>query len=128
MFLGSLEYNYCYKYDYINFARANKITKQIKSAVSTEKFTMHFWIFAYPYVNGNFKGIKMEWTQHETISVVPDSTYSKYYFECTVPSSNTDEKFSHQIPINLGEWNFLHCAIDTENNYFCPIFFKLPHI
>ena len=22
------------------------------------------------------------------------------------------------MPINLGEWNFLHCAIDTENNYF----------
>jgi hypothetical protein len=120
MFLGSLEFNYCYKNDYINFARAEEINlDRIKSADSTKKFTMHFWIFAYPYVNGNFKGIKMEWTEHETISVVPDSTYSKYYFECTVPSTtNSDGKFSHQMPINLGEWNFLHCAIDTKNNYF----------
>ena len=119
MFLGSIEYNYCYNYDYINFARAKEIKIQsIQSAQSTKKFTMHFWIFVYPYVNGNnFEGIEVEWTYHQTISIIHDSSYTKYYFKCKVPSSSSID-FSYQMPINLGEWNFLHCAIDAENNYF----------
>ena len=117
MFFGSLEFNFCYQYDYTNFARAKEITQSVGSASSTKKFTMHFWVFVYPYVNGsNFKGIQMEWTYHQTISIIHDSSYTKFYFECKVPS--IDGTFSYQMLINLGEWNFLHCAIDAENNYF----------
>ena len=104
LFLGNVSNHYCKKFDYTNFAKATEITTTVP--VSTDKFTLHFWAFAYSYVDKVFEGFEIEWQNHVTVKVYLDST-RRYNFNCVINGNPTDKL----IDFNMNTWNFLHCAV-----------------
>ena len=76
------------------------------------KFTLHFWVFAYSYVDNYFDGFKMTWTNYVGIEVYKDSN-KKYHFACSVDGVKFEKKI---IDFNMNKWNFLHCAIDYDTH------------
>ena len=108
IFLGNLTDHFCKKLDYINFATLNEIgisTPLTKSA--GKQFTLHFWVFAYSYIENVFKGLEVEWQGYTTVQVKLDST-QKYYFKCLVNGNTVDKS----LDFYMNQWNFLHCAVD----------------
>ncbi len=119
LFIGTWKSFYCKKYDYVNFAKTNDIIiNDILTASSTKKFTMHFWVYAYNYVDNVFNGFSIEWVGHNIISV--EKTISNdYKFKCTIPTK------SEFLDFEMKKWNFLHCAIDyNENNFYINTYDK----
>ena len=66
LFLGNVSNHYCKKFDYVNFAKAeDQYINNIPG--SGDKFTLHFWAFAYSYVDKVFEGFEIEWKNHVTV-------------------------------------------------------------
>ena len=110
VFLGNVSSHYCEKFKYINFAKAEKI--EIDVPGPGRGFTLHFWVFAYSYVNKVFKGIKVDWQTFVAIEVGLDSS-GKYYFTCLI--NNKPQK--RYVDFKMNEWNFLHCSVDYDDHY-----------
>ena len=119
LFIGTWKYFYCKKYDYVNFAKINDIIiNDISTASLTKKFTMHFWVYAYNYVDNVFNGFSIEWLGHNIISV-EKTTLNEYKFKCSIPTK------SEYLDFEMKKWNFLHCAIDyNENNFYINTYEK----
>ena len=109
LFLGNVSNHYCNRFKYINFAKGNAEKKNLTNY--TSKFTLHFWVFAYSYVENVFQGLEVEWKNHVTNRVYLDST-KKYYFDCII----NGESGGRLIDFNMNKWNFLHCALDYDSN------------
>lgn len=105
IFLGNVSYHFCRDLKFINFAKMKKAIVPLNKT-GGKKFTLHFWIFAYSYVDKVFEGFRVEWTGHTTVEIKIDST-SKYFFTCYINGDETNE----YVEFNMNEWNFLHCAI-----------------
>ena len=108
LFLGNVSDHFCKKFNYINFAKANSINIPITLTEIPKKYSLHFWVFAYSYIENVFKGLQVEWKDFTTVKVSIDST-NKYTFICQVPSDETNP-----IDFKMNEWNFLHCAVDYD--------------
>ena len=126
LFLGNVSNHFCKKFDYINFAKANEIEVNVKG--SGKQFTLHFWVFAYSYIDKVFGGLEVEWVGHTTVKVYLDST-RRYNFNCLVNGNPT----SKLIDFNMNTWNFLHCAVSYPNTLYITteensyeIFFNVP--
>ena len=78
-----------------------------------EKFTLHFWVFAYSYVDKVFGGFRVDWKGHTTVEIKIDSS-SKYYFTCYI----NDVAQNKYVEFNMNEWNFLHCAVNYKDSKF----------
>jgi hypothetical protein len=72
IFLGDISDHYCKRLEYVNFARAQDTTVPVKKGGT--KFTLHFWVFAYSYIDKVFEGLSIEWKDHVTVEVYLDST------------------------------------------------------
>ena len=112
---------YCRTLDYINFAKAKKITiENVRTAKETKKFTLQFWIYFYNYQTGNFKGSTFNWKGHNKITVFNNN--NKYYTKCEtytvddVVKTLTSEK--DEIQINDLKWNFISCSVNYEERVF----------
>ena len=113
LFLGNYSLFYCNNSNFINFAGANDITiNNVKTAHLTLKYTMNFWVYANNYVDKQFGGINLTWTGHlnMTVNLADDGLY---YFKCS-----SQMKVDLNLTFHVGQWNFLHCAIDYPNSYF----------
>ena len=104
LFLGNVSNHFCRKFKYTNFAKAQK--KEVNVPGSGDKFTLHFWAFAYSYVDKVFEGFEIEWKNHVTVKVYLDST-RRYNFNCVINGDAT----SKLIDFNMNTWNFVHCAV-----------------
>ena len=112
IFLGNVSYHYCKQLQYRNFAKIKD--KEVTGiSVGGSKFTLHFWVFAYSYVNKAFQGISMEWKNHATIKVGLDSS-GKYFFTCLIDGTETNK----YVDFVMNEWNFLHCAVNYDDSKF----------
>ena len=114
IFLGNVSNHYCKDFIYINFAKAEDIRiPNIKPG--GRQFTLHFWVFAYSYIDKVFRGINVEWKRFVTIEVRLDSTGS-YYFTCLRNGKETGKS----LPFVLNEWVFLHCSFNTITTKSMP--------
>ena len=112
IFLGNVSSHYCKNFTYINFAKAEDIV--IEGLPGGGKtFTLHFWVFAYSYLNKVFKGISVEWKDFVTIKVGLDSS-GNYYFTCIIGDIETKK----YLEFKMNEWNFLHCSVDYGDSKF----------
>ena len=123
-FLGKWNDFYCKKYDFINFAKIQGINDEknneyttytidnISTAKITEKFTMHFWVYANDYIDGIFEGFSIEWKGHNIIKVEKQIT-GDYLFKCEI-----DTKKDLSIEFEMNKWNFLHCAVNYKEREF----------
>ena len=101
--------NLCRPLEYINFSKIKEIKIDLEQPKEKEiKCTLQFWMYAYSYKQGIFKGITFDWTNHNKIKVEYQSD-NEYKFIC---SSNADTSISTKITIN--QWIFLSCAVDYE--------------
>ena len=112
IFLGNISNHYCKDLNFVNFAKANTINHEVSSGGKT--FTLHFWVFAYSYVDKIFKGLSVEWKGHTTIQVGLDYSSGKYYFTCII---NGREQNKYMV-FNMNEWNFLHCSVNYYDRLF----------
>ena len=113
IFLGNVSNHYCIQLSYINFAKIqDTIVPNIKPAGNYE-FTLHFWVFAYSYIDKVFGGFSIEWEGHTTIRVGIDSS-SNYYFTCLI---NGEEKNNFK-EFKMNQWNFLHCAVNYYDSKY----------
>ena len=112
IFLGNVSNHYCKKLSYINFAKIQDISKEVKLP-GKRTFTLHFWVFAYSYIDKVFKGFSIEWQSYTTIRVGIDAS-SNYYFTCLINGVEMNEFMS----FNMNHWNFLHCAVDYEERKY----------
>ena len=110
LFLGNVSNHFCKNFSYINFANAIAENDNIMPA-NNKKFTLHFWVFAYSYIENVFKGLKVEWEKHVTIKVEIDTT-KKYNFKCVIPNDEGILEAQKIIDFNMNRWNFLHCAVN----------------
>ena len=123
IFLGNVSNHYCKKLKLVNFAKIANIetnngilmneTKVPNIKIGGEEFTLHFWVFAYSYVDKVFQGFTIEWKGYTTIRVGIDPS-NNYYFTCLINGAETNEF----MEFNMNHWNFLHCAIDYTNSKF----------
>ena len=112
IFLGNVSYHYCKNLSFINFAKAKDVViENIKGG--GRWFTLHFWVFAYSYVDKIFQGISVDWKYFVTIRVGLDSS-GNYYFKCVINGKDQTQS----IDFKMNEWNFLHCSVDYESSYF----------
>ena len=113
IFLGNLSDHFCKQLDFINFATLNKngIATTLTEKANDGQFTLHFWVFAYSYIENVFKGLEVEWEGHTTVQVILDST-KKYYFNCLINGRPVNKT----LDFYMNKWNFLHCAVDYINN------------
>ena len=112
VFLGNVSSHYCENFKFINFAKADEIRIEDVPGPGLG-FTLHFWVFAYSYVDKVFSGIKVDWVNFVTIEVGLDSS-GKYYFTCAI-NNKPQKKY---VDFKMNEWNFLHCSVDYEYNRF----------
>ena len=113
LFIGNYSNFHCENTKYINFAGSSEITvENVTTAKDTHKFTLQFWIFANNYVEKKFGGMEANWKNHGAIKVFLDND-DEYYFTC-IPDNIND---SLKIRFIVGQWNFLHCAVDFQNKY-----------
>ena len=114
LFLGNVSNHFCKKFVYTNFAKAKDIEVDVPG--SGDKFTLHFWAFAYSYVDYVFEGFEIEWKNHVTVRVYLDST-RRYNFNCLINGNPT----SKLIDFHMNTWNFLHCSVsylpESPNKY-----------
>ena len=112
IFLGNVSNHYCENFKFINFAKADEI--RIKNVPGPgQQYTLHFWVFAYSYIDKVFAGIKVDWVNFVYIEVGLDSS-GKYYFTCAI-KNKPQKKY---VEFKMNEWNFLHCSVDYKYNYF----------
>ena len=107
VFIGNVSDHHCKSFKYFNFAKATA-SKTLSTIGSENKFTLHFWVFAYSYVVNVFKGLEVKWEDHLTIKVERD-TNNIYNFECII---NGQSKKKMEFYMNT--WNYLHCAVNKE--------------
>ena len=107
IFLGDISDHYCKRLEYVNFARAQD--KTIPVSKGGTKFTLHFWVFAYSYVDNVFEGLSIEWKDHVTVEVYLDST-KKYNFHCIIDNNSQKDL----LDFHMNQWNFLHCAVNYD--------------
>jgi hypothetical protein len=89
--------NLCRPLDYINFSKMQPLSiTGLQNASNEKKFTMQFWIYAYPYRDNIFQGVTFNWSNHNKIKVYLAS--GKYNFECS----------------NFGNYAFTECYKLTE--------------
>ena len=112
IFLGNVSNHFCKKLSYINFAKAEP-ENDILVKSGGNKFTLHFWVFAYSYVDKVFEGINVEWQGHTTVQVGLNSN-GKYFFTCLINGEPTRK----YVDFNMNTWNFLHCAVNYESSKF----------
>ena len=112
IFLGNVSYHFCNNLDSINFAKMEKKEFKIKKTGGPQ-FTLHFWIFAFSYIDKVFEGFTVEWKGHTTIQIKIDST-NKYFFTCFINGEETRE----YVEFYMNEWNFLHCSVDYIKSKF----------
>ena len=113
IFLGNVSNHFCRKLSYINFAKAKDIENEINVQKGGNKFTLHFWVFAYSYVDKVFEGLSIEWKYYTTVKVGLDSS-GKYYFTCLINGKDTGK----YVDFNMNQWNFLHCAVNYDYSKF----------
>ena len=105
----------CKRLIYPNFAKARSFTiPNITSARLTKKFTMQFWMYAYNYFDGTFKGVTWTWLGHNKIKIESNnnpSSLNEYKFYC-FPKESISTSISTTIIIN--KWNFISCAADYK--------------
>ena len=112
IFLGDMSNHYCKNLSFINFAKAEDII--IKNVNGPGRaFTLHFWVFAYSYIDKVFQGISVDWKNFVTIKVGLDST-GNYYFTCLIKDKETKK----YVDFKMNEWNFLHCSVDYSYSKF----------
>ena len=110
MILKNKNKNFCRPLEYINFVNMQQITiNNLSSAKEKNKCTLQFWMYAFTYISGGFKGITLEWTDHNKIEVKYES--SRYKFKC-FPKSGS----GIQTDIEINQWIFLSCAVDYRDN------------
>ena len=112
IFLGNISNHFCKKLEYINLAKTKDIIIP-NVAKGGNTFTLHFWVFAYSYIDKVFEGISIEWEYHTTIRVGLDSS-GKYYFTCLINGQNTKKN----VDFKMNEWNFLHCSVNYPDSKF----------
>lgn len=102
---------YCQQYKYINWAKAKPQSITVKTARETQRFTMHFWVFAYSYQPNKFIGLEFEWKYHNTISLYNNG--NKYYFKCGI--EHLSGTVTQELIVDINTWNFLSCAADFSD-------------
>ena len=112
IFLGNISNHFCQNFDYFNFARA--IAEVNIGPINFDlgedkKFTLHFWVFSYSYIEYVFKGFEVIWENYITIRVEIDTT-KKYNFKCVINGVEANKI----IDFNMNKWNFLHCAFNVD--------------
>ena len=112
IFLGNVSYHFCKNLDSVNFAKMNRQEVNI-TKTGGSKFTLHFWVFAFSYVDKVFEGFTIEWKGHTTVQIKIDST-SKYFFTCFIDGKETRK----YVEFYMNEWNFLHCAVNYPDSKF----------
>ena len=112
IFLGNVSDHFCKKLAYVNFAKAEP-DREIRVKTGGNKFTLHFWVFAYSYVDKVFDGINVEWQGHTTVQVGLNSN-GKYFFTCLINGDPTRK----YVDFNMNTWNFLHCAVNYDDSKF----------
>ena len=113
LFLGNISDHYCQKLEYFDFAKAKDIDINFTIEKGLNKFTLHFWVFAYSYVDKVFEGLSIEWKYHTTAQVRLDSS-GKYVFTCLI----NGEDLGKSLDFNMNQWNFLHCAVNYEDKLY----------
>ena len=109
--------NSCRTFDYINFAKAEKIRIDgVSTAKVSKKYTMQFWMYAYNYIEGKFGGVTFFWNGHNKLIVRKGSQSSLnnfYEFTCIPYATETSEAtISQTVIIKINQWNYLSCAVD----------------
>ena len=109
--------NSCRAFDYINFAKMEKVKIEgVSTAKVSKKYTMQFWMYAYNYVSGKFGGVTFFWNGHNKLIVrkgTQNYLDNKYEFTCIPYATETSEApISQTIIIEINQWNFLSCAVD----------------
>ena len=112
IFLGNVSNHFCKNLSYLNFAKAKEIEREIQVKGMVDRFTLHFWVFAYSYVDKVFKGLSVEWEHYTTVQVGLDST-GQYYLTCLIDGEPTRK----YVNFYMNQWNFLHCAVDYKYSY-----------
>ena len=112
IFLGNVSNHYCQKLKLINFAKAEPKNEILVKTGGTN-FTLHFWVFAYSYVDKVFEGLTVEWKSHTTVQVGLNPN-GKYFFTCLINGEPTRK----YVDFNMNTWNFLHCAVDYDNKKY----------
>ena len=106
----------CRPLDYINFAKIYTITiPNLSSALSTNKCTLQFWMFAYAYSDKSFGGIRFTWEGHNSITFECENK-DKCKFTC----KEVGGKSLYYEDLSINQWIFLSCAVDykeTQNIY-----------
>jgi hypothetical protein len=103
--------NLCRPLDYINFSKMKPLTiPNLQNASNEKKFTMQFWIYAYPYRDNIFQGVTFNWLNHNKIQVKLSSS-NKYIFECSANGITLNAE------ITTKKWYFLSCAVDNQDNH-----------
>ena len=102
--------NLCRPLDYINFSKMQPLSiTGLQNASNEKKFTMQFWIYAYPYRDNIFQGVTFNWSNHNKIRVYLNS--GKYNFECSANGKILNAE------IETKKWYFLSCAVDYQDNH-----------
>ena len=109
--------NSCRAFDYINFAKMEKVKIEgVSTAKVSKRYTMQFWMYAYNYVSGRFGGVTFFWNGHNKLIVkkgAQNALNNDYEFTC-IPYATEDYEatISQTIIITINQWNFLSCAVD----------------
>ena len=109
--------NSCRAFDYINFAKMEKVKIEgVSTAKISKRYTMQFWMYAYNYVNGKFGGVTFFWNGHNKLIVRKGSqslSDNNYEFTC-IPyvTEEYEATISQTLIITINQWNFLSCAVD----------------
>ena len=111
--------HYCIQYPYINWAMAREVKiENVSTAKMTNKYTMHFWFFAYSYTGLNFEGLEFKWNYHNIIRV--KKVDDKYIFSCVPTYKEGDTEITDVLntEITINQWNFVSCAVDYTSGYY----------
>ena len=109
--------NSCRFFDYINFAKMEKVKIEgVSTAKVSKRYTMQFWMYAYNYVSGKFGGVTFFWNGHNKLIVHKGSQNklsNDYEFKCIPYVTEVSEAtISQTLIITINQWNFLSCAVD----------------
>ena len=102
----------CRPLDYINFAKMNKIEiNTVSSASNPSKCTLQLWVYAYSYTPNGFRGIKVVWAGHTSLSF-GNCNNDICEFTCTETGG---QSITHEDRLKINQWVFLSCAVDYED-------------
>ena len=73
---------------------------------------MHFWLYAYSYIELQFEGIVFDWPGHVKIEIMKNFYKDGYEYQCSIATHSKKMEFV------MNQWNFLHCSVDYQNQEF----------